>query len=119
MSVYRVLITAAAEKEMDALPNSVHRRVTARILGLKNNPRPPGSKKLQGQDGHLRVRQLVGLRLGLRGVPTRLGGLFSDGEARRRRGRERGACVSGASVSTAHAPLQPERLYFIRLNLLG
>lgn len=54
--VYQVLIKSAAEKEMDRLPESVHRRVTARILGLAANPRPPGCKKLEGLGGYrLRV----------------------------------------------------------------
>ncbi len=56
MPAYRVLIKPAAEKELDALPESVHQRVTARILGLADEPRPHGSRKLRGLESYrLRV----------------------------------------------------------------
>ena len=53
---YTVEIKRSAEKEMDSLPREVHRRVTAKILGLESNPRPAGIRKLQGTEGYrLRV----------------------------------------------------------------
>lgn len=55
MPSYRILITASAEKEMDILPKDVHKRVCAKILSLKDDPRPPGSRKLHGTEGY-RVR---------------------------------------------------------------
>jgi mRNA interferase RelE/StbE len=54
--VYTVEIKRSAEKEMDRLPAKIHKNVANRILALENNPRPPGSIKLQGGDGYrLRV----------------------------------------------------------------
>jgi mRNA interferase RelE/StbE len=49
---YRVLIKYSAEKEMDALPEAIHRRISAKIVNLKDNPRPPGSQKLHGTEGY-------------------------------------------------------------------
>jgi mRNA interferase RelE/StbE len=40
---------------MDRLPQSIHNRVSDRILALEENPRPPGCKKLHGQEAY-RVR---------------------------------------------------------------
>ncbi|MDI7267151.1 MAG: type II toxin-antitoxin system RelE/ParE family toxin [Myxococcota bacterium] len=48
---YRILIVRAAEREMERLPERVHRRISARILGLETQPRPPGCLKLRGGDG--------------------------------------------------------------------
>ena len=45
--VYTVEIKRSAEKEMDRLPAKIHKNVANRILALENNPRPPGSIKLQ------------------------------------------------------------------------
>ena len=52
MPAYRVLIKPTAEKEIDALDSSVHKRISAKILGLQRNPRPPGSQKLHGAQGY-------------------------------------------------------------------
>lgn len=52
MPAYRPLIKSAAEKEMDALPDAIHKRVSAKILALAKGPRPPRSRKLQGTDGY-------------------------------------------------------------------
>jgi mRNA interferase RelE/StbE len=53
---YTVEIKRSAEKEMESLPREVHKRVTAKILTFELNPRPPGSRKLQGTEGYrLRV----------------------------------------------------------------
>ena len=37
---------------MDRLPDKIHKRISDRILTLETNPRPPGSKKLQGEEGY-------------------------------------------------------------------
>lgn len=55
MPSYRILLKASAEKEMNALPTAIHARVSTKILSLKFDPRPPGSQKLHGKDGH-RIR---------------------------------------------------------------
>ena len=53
---YQVLIKRSAEKELDALPANVRDRIVARLLALEGNPRPSGTKKLQGEESYrLRV----------------------------------------------------------------
>ncbi len=53
---YRVLVTAGAERELRNLPERERRRVTAGMLALADNPRPPGCQKLSGMEGYrLRV----------------------------------------------------------------
>lgn len=53
---YQVLIKRSAEKELDALPKSMRERIVRRLLSLEEDPRPPGSKKLQGEESYrLRV----------------------------------------------------------------
>jgi mRNA-degrading endonuclease RelE of RelBE toxin-antitoxin system len=46
---YRVVITRAAEKDLRRLPASVVVRVTDALLGLADDPRARGSKKLRGE----------------------------------------------------------------------
>ena len=53
---YQVIIKHSAEKELDALQANIHDRIVKRLLSLEENPRPTGSKKLQGQESYrLRV----------------------------------------------------------------
>jgi mRNA interferase RelE/StbE len=52
----RVQIRRSAEKEIERLPAEIRRLVVRRILGLAEDPRPPGSQKLAGGDEY-RVRQ--------------------------------------------------------------
>jgi len=47
---YRVSIKRSAEREMDTLPSQVLKRVARTILGLEDEPRPSGCKKLRGVD---------------------------------------------------------------------
>lgn len=57
MESYRLLITASAIKEIDALPTAKARRaVVSRITALSNDPRPRGCTKLSGSSKY-RVRQ--------------------------------------------------------------
>ena len=53
--VYDVYLKKSAEKELDKLPQEVYNRIVKRLISLKNNPRPPGTKKLVNQDGY-RIR---------------------------------------------------------------
>jgi len=53
---YNVLIRRSAEREIRELPAAVRRLVVGRILALQDEPRPHGTQKLSGQDGH-RLRQ--------------------------------------------------------------
>ncbi|MBM3150948.1 MAG: type II toxin-antitoxin system RelE/ParE family toxin [Chloroflexi bacterium] len=53
---YQVVLQRPAEKELDALESSVHKRIVTRLLALEENPRPAGVKKLLGQESfRLRV----------------------------------------------------------------
>lgn len=58
MAGYELRITAAAAKELDALPRKKDRQaVVSRILALAEEPRPPGCAKLSGVEDLYRVRQ--------------------------------------------------------------
>lgn len=58
MAEYELRITAAAVKELDALPRKKDRQaVVDRILALAEEPRPPGCVKLSGLEELYRVRQ--------------------------------------------------------------
>ena len=53
---YQVTLKHAAEKELDALQANTRDRISKRLLALEDNPRPAGSKKLQGEESYrLRV----------------------------------------------------------------
>ena len=56
MASYSVLIVRSAEKEIERLPQAVRRLVVSRIAALAQDPRPPGSEKLSGDD-KWRIRQ--------------------------------------------------------------
>lgn len=49
---YQVLTKRSAERELDSLPANVRERIIKHLLVLEENPRPPGIKRLQGQDGY-------------------------------------------------------------------
>jgi mRNA interferase RelE/StbE len=52
---YAVYLKRSAEKELDRLPKEVHDRIVKRLISLRDNPRPLGTKKLYGQDEY-RIR---------------------------------------------------------------
>ncbi len=53
---YAVYLKRSAEKELAGLPREVHQKIIKRLLTLKDNPRPPGAKKLWGGERYrLRV----------------------------------------------------------------
>ena len=56
MASYNLLIKASAAKELEALPRKDRTRIAAKIEGLADNPRPPGSEKLSGEEKY-RLRQ--------------------------------------------------------------
>jgi len=47
---YSVYILKRAQKELAALPVSVYERIRNTILGLEDNARPHGCRKLTGRD---------------------------------------------------------------------
>jgi mRNA interferase RelE/StbE len=53
---YSVVVKRSAERELRAVAKRDLGRVAARIRGLAEDPRPPGSEKLSGQDRY-RLRQ--------------------------------------------------------------
>jgi mRNA interferase RelE/StbE len=53
---YSIVIRRSAEKEIGRLPTAIRAHLVRRILALKDEPRPHGSQKLSGRDGH-RIRQ--------------------------------------------------------------
>ena len=52
---YVVRLTAAAQKQLDKLPNETAERIGAAVVKLAFDPRPPGVVKLTGQEGY-RIR---------------------------------------------------------------
>ncbi len=56
MAVFEVRIRRSAAKELARLPKVETRRILRRIQALGENPRPPGSEKLAGQESY-RIRQ--------------------------------------------------------------
>jgi mRNA interferase RelE/StbE len=53
---YSVVINSSAQKELDALDDTVFRRIDRKILALAENPRPAGCKKLKGYRDQWRIR---------------------------------------------------------------
>ena len=54
---YKLLIKASAAQELERIPTRKDRRLmVGRILGMADDPRSPGCRKLSGQDKY-RVRQ--------------------------------------------------------------
>ncbi len=49
-------MTKSAVRDLSAIPKQILKRVDACILGLANDPMPPGVKKLKNSDGLYRVR---------------------------------------------------------------
>jgi mRNA interferase RelE/StbE len=53
---YSIEIKPSAQKELDALDDTVFARIDRKILALASDPRPTGSKKLKGYKDHWRIR---------------------------------------------------------------
>ena len=53
---YRVIDKPAAERDLEKLPHDVLRRVSDRVSALAEEPRPPGCKKLGGEEDLYRIR---------------------------------------------------------------
>ena len=58
MANYKLVFRKSVAKDLRPLPNKDVARILRRIEGLQENPRPPGSEKLSGQERY-RVRQGV------------------------------------------------------------
>ncbi|MDR2473157.1 MAG: type II toxin-antitoxin system RelE/ParE family toxin [Tannerella sp.] len=55
--MYSVRIKKKAQKQLMDLPLSIAGRIAVIIDGLAENPRPSGSKKLQGYNNVYRIRE--------------------------------------------------------------
>ncbi len=53
---YRVDLRPAADRALRKLQRSDRERIRDRVDALATNPRPPGTKALQAQEGFLRLR---------------------------------------------------------------
>ena len=53
---YNIEFVRRAERQLRSLSQDIQRRLDAAIQGLKENPRPPGCKKLTGVADLWRVR---------------------------------------------------------------
>jgi mRNA interferase RelE/StbE len=53
--MFQVVITPAAERQMDRLPHLILRRITDALGRLRRQPRPPGCVKLHGADDLWRI----------------------------------------------------------------
>ena len=53
---YTVEFLPSAQRELAALPKDVQRRIASRIDALREDPRPPRARQLQGEDRLYRFR---------------------------------------------------------------
>ncbi|MGP0069515.1 MAG: type II toxin-antitoxin system RelE family toxin [Isosphaeraceae bacterium] len=53
---YEIELKPSAAAELAKFPRKVRERIAARINALTAIPRPPGSKKLEGEDETYRIR---------------------------------------------------------------
>jgi len=53
---YSLDIKRSAQKELDALDDTLFTRIDRKILALADNPRPVGCKKLKGYKDQWRIR---------------------------------------------------------------
>lgn len=56
MSRYEITFARSARRELEALETQLVARVWARIQALGDRPRPPGCRKVQGEDDVWRIR---------------------------------------------------------------
>lgn len=54
--MYKVTITARAERELKRLDRQVKNRVVKAVLDLASNPRPAGCLKVKSEEGVWRIR---------------------------------------------------------------
>ncbi len=47
---HKIILPRSAQKAMDRLPDEVAARIMNALDGLKDQPRPPGCKKLRGEN---------------------------------------------------------------------
>ncbi|MFP5212031.1 MAG: type II toxin-antitoxin system RelE family toxin [Acidobacteriota bacterium] len=57
MSPYTVEFSRPAQKQLSKLPETIRKKIYARIESLGDNPRPEGCKKLVGAEPLYRLRE--------------------------------------------------------------
>lgn len=55
MPAYRVEVQRSAERDLDRLSTTLFGRISARLIALAEEPRPPGAEKLAGLEA-FRIR---------------------------------------------------------------
>jgi mRNA interferase RelE/StbE len=58
MAAYKIFFRKSVQKDFEAIPKKDLQRILKRIEGFANDPRPPGSEKLTGQERY-RLRQEI------------------------------------------------------------
>jgi mRNA interferase RelE/StbE len=53
---YRIVFRPAAERDLVSLPQNVRERIDDRLKELVEDPRPPGVKKMGGEESLYRIR---------------------------------------------------------------
>ena len=56
MGRYKIVLRKSVAKDLKGIPKKDARRIVAAIKALGDDPRPPGAKKLSGQERY-RIRQ--------------------------------------------------------------
>lgn len=56
MANYKIVFKQSVAKDLRPIPNKDVRKILTRISSLSTDPRPPGSKKLTGEEKY-RIRQ--------------------------------------------------------------
>ncbi len=56
MAIYELRFKASVAKDLRGLPKPDIQRILVKVEGLRENPRPPGSEKLSGDEKY-RIRQ--------------------------------------------------------------
>lgn len=56
-SNYSISVKPSAQKSLSKLPRDIQISLAKKIEDLKNNPHPPGSKKIRGRESSFRIRQ--------------------------------------------------------------
>jgi mRNA interferase RelE/StbE len=56
MASYDIRFQPSVEKDLRALPKEIVARAMKRVWELRDNPFPPGAKKLSGSSRHYRIR---------------------------------------------------------------
>jgi mRNA interferase RelE/StbE len=54
--MYKISLTRRAEKDLKSLDRSMKNRTVTAITALADDPRPPGCKKIQSEEGVWRIR---------------------------------------------------------------